>query len=245
MISNIKILTKSEVTGYFVSPAAYVFTIIFLMLSGFFTFMLGGFFQAGEASLHGFFMWHPWLYLFLVPAVGMHLWSEERRSGTIELLFTMPVTPLECIVSKFLAAWAFIGLALLLTFPIVITVAYLGNPDFGAIFCGYIGSFLLAGSYLSVTSFTSALTRSQVVSFIISVAVCLFLIMAGWPPVTDMLVDWAPRGLIDFVSSFSVMPHFASLQRGVIDSRDVLYYLSVIAFSLFLTGITLKNHRAG
>lgn len=240
---NLSVLTKSELRGYFVSPVVYVFTIIFLLLIGFFTFMMGQFFAAGEASLGAFFTWHPWVYLVLVPAIGMSMWSEERRSGTIELLFTMPVTPAQCIIAKFLAAWAVIGLSLILTFPMVITAGYLGNPDFGAIACGYLGSFMMAGSYLAVTSFTSSLSRSQVVSFIISLVACLLLILAGFPPVTDVFVEWP--AVVDFVSSFSVMTHFASLQRGVIDLRDILYFFSVIAFTLFLTGVTLKNHRAG
>ncbi len=245
MFKNLKALTKSEVTGYLVSPAAYVFVIIFLLLSGFFTFMLGHFFQAGEASLGGFFQWHPWLYLFLVPAIGMHLWSDERRLGTIELLFTMPVTPAECILSKFLAAWGFIAIALLMTFPIVITIGYLGSPDWGAIFCGYLGSFLLAGGYLAIAGFTSAIAKSQVVSFIISVVICLFLILAGWPPVTDMFVHWVSPTFVDFIASFSVMTHFMSMQRGVLDLKDVMYYCSVIVFFLFGTGLVLKSHRSG
>jgi ABC-2 type transport system permease protein len=175
----------------------------------------------------------------------MHLWSDERRLGTLELLFTMPVTCSQAIIGKFMAAWLFLGLALVLTFPIVVTVAYLGNPDYGVIVCGYIGSFLLAGSYLAIAGMTSAITRSQIVSFIISVVACLFLILAGWPPVTDMLVNWAPSGLVDAVSAFSVMPHFANMQRGVLDLRDIVYFSSVIVFSLFTTGIILKNHAAG
>jgi ABC-2 type transport system permease protein len=244
MTQRIFTLVKSEVKGYLTSPAAYIFIIIFLVLSGFFTFMISNFFEAGDASLNAFFMWHPWLYLFLIPAVGMHLWAEERRQGTLEWLFTMPVTLSECVLGKFLSAWLIVIFALLMTFPIVITVAYLGDPDSGAIICGYIGSALLAGSYLAVTCLTSSLTRSQVVSFILSVVICLFLILAGWPPVTDMLVNWAPRGVIDAVAYFSVMPHFSSMQRGVIDSRDILYYLSVITLSLFITGLVLKNNRA-
>ncbi len=242
-MKNIKALTKSEVSGYIVSPAAYVFIIIFLLLSGFFTFSFSQFFKAGEASLQGFFLWHPWLYLFLVPAAGMHLWSDERRQGTIELLFTMPVTTAECIISKFIAAWGFIGIALIATFPILITVEYLGDPDWGAIISGYIGSFLLAGSYLAISCFTSAITRSQVVSFIVSMVICLFLILAGYPPVTDMFVNWANSGVVEFISSFSVMTHFMSIQRGVIDLQDISYYFSVIVFFLFSTGLVLKNNR--
>jgi len=240
---NIKTLTKSEIAGYFVSPAAYVFVIIFLVLTGFFTFMIGDFFKGGDASLGAFFYWHPWLYLILVPAVGMHMWSDEKKSGTNELLFTLPVTVFECIISKFIAAWTVIGVALVLTFPMVITVCYLGNPDEWAIACGYLGSFLLAGAYLAIASFTSSFTKSQVVSFIVSLVICFFLILAGWPQVIDMLVEWAPRELIDIVASFSVWPYFHSMQRGVIDSRDILYFLSIIAFGLFLTDVSLKKHK--
>src|SRR3954451_21220976 len=185
--TNIKTIAKREIAGYFASPVAYVFIVIFLLLCGFFTFMLGGFFERREASLVSFFLWHPWLYLFLVPAVGMRLWSEERRQGTMELLLTMPITSWQAIVGKFVASWLFLGLALALTFPVVLTVNYLGHPDNGVIFCAYIGSFLLAGAYLAVSCITSAMTRNQVISFILSVVVCLFLILAGWPPVTRMI----------------------------------------------------------
>jgi len=244
-IRNIKILTKSEIKGYFVSPAAYVFVIIFLLLSGFFTFMMSNFFAAGEASLRTFFFWHPLLYLVLVPAIGMHLWADERRLGTVELLFTMPITITEAIISKFLAAWLMIVFALAMTFPMVITVYKLGSPDGGAIICGYVGTLLVAGTYLSITSFTSSVTRSQVVSFIISVIICLFLFLSGWPPVTDMLVNWAPVQLINAVATLSVIPHFNNMQRGIIDMRDIIYFLSMMFCFLFLTGIVLKNHRMG
>lgn len=245
MFKTIFTITKSEIKGYLISPATYVFIIIFLMLSGFFTFMISNFFKTGEATLDSFFMWHPWLFLFLIPAIGMHLWADERRQGTIEWLFTMPISLSQCVIGKFLAAWFLIAVALFMTFPMVITVYYLGHPDLGSVFCGYIGSFLLAGSYLAIASFTSTLTRSQVVSFIVSLVICLFLILSGWPPVTDMLVDWAPRGLIDTIAYFSFMPHFSSMQRGVIDTRDIIYYFSIITVSLFLTAMVLKNHRAG
>lgn len=238
-------IAKREMSGYFTSPVAYVFIVIFLLLCGFFTFMVGKFFQRGEASLTAFFIWHPWLYLFLVPAVGMRLWSEERRLGTMELLLTMPITAWQAIVGKFLASWLFLGIGLVLTFPLVLTVAYLGNPDLGVIVCGYLGSLLMAGAYLAVSCMTSALTRNQVVSFILSVVICLFLILAGWPPVTDMLVQWAKPWLVDAVASFSVMPHFESFQRGVIDSRDLLYFILVMTFCLFTTGVIIRSHRAG
>jgi ABC-2 type transport system permease protein len=237
-------IVKSEIKGYINSPAIYVFIIIFLVLSGFFTFMISKFFKAGEATLDSFFMWHPWLYLFLIPALGMQMWSEERRQGTIEWLFTMPVSLFHCILGKFLAAWVIVGFSLFLTFPIVITVKYLGNPDLGAISAGYIGSFFLAGTYLAVSSFTSTLTRSQVVSFIVSLVICLFLIFAGWPPVTDMLINWAPQSIVNIVAYCSVIPHFASLQRGVLDSRDIIYYITVICVFLFATASVLKTQRA-
>ncbi len=244
-VHNVITIAKREMSGYFASPVAYVFIVIFLLLTGFFTFMVGLFLERGEASLNAFFLWHPWLYLFLVPAVGMRLWSEERRLGTIELLLTMPVSAWQAIVGKFLASWLFLGLALFLTFPLIFTVSYLGDPDMGLIFCGYLGSFMMAGAYLSITCMTSALTRNQVVSFIISVVLCLFLILAGWPPVLDMLVQWASPWLVDTVAAFSVVTHFDGFQRGVIDSRDLLYFCSIIAFSLFTTGVIIRGHRAG
>lgn len=242
---NIKTIAKRELSGYFASPVAYVFIVIFLLLTGFFTFMVGKFFLRGEASLASFFLWHPWLYLFLVPAVGMRLWSEERRLGTMELLLTMPVSPWQAIVGKFLASWLFLALALALTFPLIFTVSYLGDPDGGVIFCGYVGSVFMAGAYLAVTCMTSALTRNQVVSFILSVVLCLFLILAGWPPVLDELVKWADPGLVDTVAAFSVVTHFDSVQLGLLDSRDFIYFLSIMVFSLFTTGVILRGHRAG
>src|SRR6266487_5705314 len=185
---NIKAVAKRELIGYFSSPVAYVFLTMFLLLSGFFTFMVGRapFFEFQQASLVTFFIWLPWLFLFLVPAVGMRLWSEERRLGTLELLLTMPITAWQAIVGKFLASWAFLALALALTFPVVLTVNYLGHPANGIIFCGYIGSFLLAGAYLAISCLTSAMTRNQVISFIIAVVVCLLFLLAGFPPVTNL-----------------------------------------------------------
>ncbi|RFC41937.1 MAG: ABC-2 type transport system permease protein [Verrucomicrobia bacterium] len=238
-------IAKRELTGYFASPVAFVFIVIFLMLSGFFSFMVSGFFERGQASLEAFFAWHPWLYLFLVPAVGMRMWSEERRLGTLELLLTMPVTPWQAILGKFLAAWAVVALALGLTFPMWMTVNYLGNPDHGVILAGYVGSFLMGGAYLAITAMTSAMTRNQVVAFIVSVVLSLFLILAGYPPVTNMLVHWASPSLVDAIAAFSVMTHFESIQKGVLDSRDILYFLSVIIFSLFTTGVIVRTHRAG
>jgi ABC-2 type transport system permease protein len=259
-IGNIRTIAKRELGAYFTSPVAYVFIVIFLFLSSLFTFMIGGFFERGEATLKdSFFVWHPWLYLFLVPAVGMRLWSEERRQGTLEFLMTMPITPWQAIVGKFLASWAFLALALGLTFPVVLTVRHLGSPDMGVVVCGYIGSALMAGAYLAITCLTSAMTRNQVISFIISVSLCLLLILAGWPPVTkfiEIISQWGfvaklltlfhstPASLVDFIAAFSFMPHFEGFQRGVLDSRDLLFFLSIIGFSLFGTSVVLRGLRS-
>jgi len=234
-------IARRELGSYFTSPVAYVFLVIFLLLTGFFTFTAGQFFERGEASLGAFFGWHPWLYLVLVPAVGMRLWAEERRAGTIELLMTMPLTAAQAILGKFLASWIFLAVALALTFPVVLTVNVLGSPDNGMIFAGYLGSLFLAGAYLAVTCMTSALTRNQVVAFILSVVVCLFLILAGFNPVTDLLARWASPAFIDTVAAFSVVTHFDGFQKGVIDTRDLAFFLSVIGFSLFATSVILRN----
>jgi ABC-2 type transport system permease protein len=244
ILNHVSAIFKREIKAYFGSPVAYVFIAIFLLLIGFFTFNISHFFEMGQADLRAFFEWHPWLYMFLVPAVAMRLWAEELRMGTIELVLTFPITPGEVILGKFLAAWVFIGVALALTFPMVITVMYLGDPDLGPIVSGYIGSFLMAGAFLSVGSMTSALTRSQVISFILSLFICLFFILAGFPPVTAILADWAPRWLINIVSNLSFLSHFVSMQRGVIDLRDILYFCSVIGFMLFANGIVLQQRRA-
>jgi ABC-2 type transport system permease protein len=237
-------IAKRELSAYFTSPVAYVFIVIFLLLAEFFTFMVGHFFERGVADLVPFFVWHPWLYLFLVPAAGMRLWSEEYRLGTIELLFTMPVTPWQAILGKFIASWLFLAIALFLTFPLVLTVAYLGHPDFGPILAGYLGSSLLAGGFLAITSFTSALTRNQVISFIIAVVCCLFLVLCSWPPVTDTVVNWAPAWMVDTLAAVGVMTHFEGFQRGVVDFRDLLFFFSVIVFFLFTTSVVLRARRA-
>jgi len=246
-VGNIVAITKRELTGYFASPVAYVFLVIYLLLSGFFTFTVGRapFFEMGQASLVSFFVWQPWLFLFLVPAVAMRLWSEERRMGTMELLFTMPVTAWQAIVGKFVASLAFLGLAMALTAPVWISANLLGDPDNGVILCSYVGSLLLAGSYLAVGCMTSALTRNQVVSFILSVVICLFLILAGFPPVTNLLAQHSAPWVVKGVASLSVITHFEPFQKGLLDSRDLLFFLSLIGFMLFTTGVILRGHRAG
>lgn len=243
-MSKIFTIAKREWAAYFNSPVAYVFIIIFLVLNAFFTFSVSRFYEAGQADLRPFFFWHPWLYLILVPAVTMRLWSEERRSHTIELLLTLPLTPVQAVVGKFLAAWLFLTLALALTFPIVLTAAYLGSPDLGVAFSGYIGSALLAGAYVSVGMLTSAMTRNQVVSFILAVVLGLFLILAGYPPVTGLLSNVLPTVAVDGVAAFSFMSHYETLQRGLLDVRDILYFISVMGFMLFATQFTVQTRSA-
>ena len=243
-VRNIWVVAKREFTDYFTSPVAYVFLVIFLLMTAAFTFLIGQFMDRNQATLQPFFMWHPWIYLFLVPAVGMRLWSEERRQGTMELLLTLPISLWHCIVGKFLASWMFLTLALVMTFPIWITVNYLGDPDNSVIVASYIGSFFLAGAYLSITSMTSAFTRNQVISFILSVVICLFLVLCGWPPVTDVVETLAPRSVVEFVAAFSVMPGIEQFNNGQIDSRTVIYFLSVIGFPLFATSVIIRGLRA-
>ncbi len=245
-IPAIRSILKREIGSTFASPVAYVFIVIFLLLAGFFTFSMGGFFERGEASLsESFFSWHPWLYLFLVPALGMRLWADENRLGTVELLLTLPIKTWHAIVGKFLAAWLVLAVSLLLTLPLVVTVNYLGSPDNGAIACGYLGSFLLAGSYLSVTCVTSAVSRNQVVSFILSVVACLFLVLCGFPPVTDAVVEVVPNAvwLVDAIAALSVMPQYDLFQRGLLSLSGLVFFASIIIVSLFLTSVVLRAHR--
>lgn len=242
-VSTVKAVYKRELFSYFSSSIAYVFLVIFLLLQGFFTFYVSKLFEAGQADLRLFFDWHPWIFLFLVPAVSMRLWSDERRLGTMELLLTLPVTLTEVITAKFLAAWSFLILSLFLTFPVVLTVMYLGNPDLSAVFCGYIGSILMAGAFLAVGLFTSALTRSQVISFVLAVTVCLFFVLAGYPPVIDTMTAWAPGWLTAMVAHLSFLTHFNAFARGILDFRDVLYYVSVMVFMLTANGVVLANRN--
>jgi ABC-2 type transport system permease protein len=242
--ANIKTIAKRELGAYFSSPLAYVFIVIFLLLCSIFAFFFGGFFERGVAELgSSFFLWHPWFYLFLVPAVAMRLWAEERRVGTLELLLTMPITPWQAIVGKFLASWLFLGIALALTFPMWITVNYLGNPDNGVIFAAYLGSWLMAGAYLAISCITSAMTRTQVVSFIVSVVICLLLLLLGTGGSFVFLKRLLGQQAAELIAAFSFLTHFEGFQKGVLDSRDVLFFLSVIGFSLFSTSVILREHR--
>jgi ABC-2 type transport system permease protein len=231
---SILTITRRELSGYFSSPLAYVFIVIFLGLCGSMTFYLGGWLDRGRADLNTFFNWHPWLYLFLVPAIGMRLWAEERRTGTIEFLTTLPVTTTEAVVGKFLAAWLFIGIALVLTFPMWLTVNYLGNPDNGVIVAGYIGSWLLAGGMLAISTAISALTKNQVIAFVLSAAVCFFFLMSGVEIVQAMFSSWASDAVVDTVSNLSLLTSFNAIVAGVIDLRHLILFLSLIAISLFI-----------
>jgi ABC-2 type transport system permease protein len=243
-VARLWAIFKRELGGYFVTPLAYVFIVIFLLLAGVFTFSMGGFFEAGQADLRAFFNFHPWLYLFLIPAVSMRLWAEERKSGTVELLMTLPVPLWASVLGKFLAAWVFCGLALALTFPIWITVSYLGDPDNGTIVAGYLGSFLMAGGFLAIGSCISATTRSQVIAFVVSVVVCFAFLVAGFSPVMDQIKGWAPQWLIDQVARFSFMTNFELISRGVLALRDLVFFFSLIALFLYGTGVVLEAKKA-
>ena len=243
-MSAITTVFKRELRSYFATPVAYVFIVIFLVLSSAFTFYLGNLYERGQADLMPFFTFHPWLYLFLVPAVSMRLWSEERKSGTIELLLTLPVTMWQAVLGKFLAAWAFIGIALALTFPLWITVNYLGDPDNGVIFASYLGSLLMAGAFLAIGSCISASTRNQIVAFILTVVICFLLVMAGFPLVLDAFRAWAPQGLVDAIAGLSFLTHFVSISKGVIDLRDLLYFALMIGFWLYASAIVIDIKKA-
>jgi len=234
---------KREFGGYFATPVALVFIVIFLVLAGVFTFELGGFFQRGQADLRPFFDFHPWLYLFLVPAVAMRLWAEERRTGTMELLLTLPISPFGAVLGKFLAAWAFVGLALALTFPIWWSVNFLGEPDNGAIFAGYVGSLLMAGGFLAIGSAMSACTKSQVVAFILTIVVCLVLLLAGLSPVVNFIKGWVPLGIVDAITGLSFLTRFENISRGVIELRDLLYFASLMVVCLLVTTWVLGARR--
>lgn len=238
------VIFKRELSSYFATPIAYVFIIIFLLLSGIFTFHLGNFFPRGQADLLPFFTFHPWVYLFLIPALAMRLWAEERKSGTIELLLTLPVTVTETVISKFLAAWAFTAIALALTFPMWISVNYLGNPDNPVILAGYIGSLLMAGGFLAIGTCMSALTKNQVIAFIVTVVVCLAFILSGFPMVLDFFSGWTPQVILEVISFFSFLTHFNAITKGVIDIRDVIYFFSLIAFWLFATTVLIEMKKA-
>ncbi len=243
-MNNVTAILKRELGNYFATPVAYVFIVIFLLLTGIFTFYLGGFFERGQADLLPFFSYHPWLYLFLIPAISMRLWAEERKTGTIELLMTLPISTTQAVLGKFLAAWIFIAIALLLTFPLWITVNYLGSPDNAVIFAGYLGSLLMAGAFLAIGSCISAITRNQVIAFVIAVVVCFIFMLSGFPMVIDFFKGWAPQAMINAISSLSFLTHFNSLMKGVIDLRDIIYFTSFIGCWLFANVILVEMKKA-
>ena len=239
-MNGIKVIAERELRSYFSTPLAYVFILIFLVLSGVFTFYMGNLFERAQADLTPFFNFHPWLYLFLVPAISMRLWSEERKSGSIELLLTLPITRFQAVLGKFLAAWLFAGLALFLTFPTWLTVNYLGDPDNGVIVASYLGSWLMAGGFLAIGSCMSAASKSQVIAFILTGTVCLLFVLAGFPLVLNVFRDWLPMLVVDIVASLSFMTHFCAIAKGVLGLQDLVYFFSVILVWLIATTVVVE-----
>jgi ABC-2 type transport system permease protein len=244
MISGILTVFRRELASYFATPLAYVFIVIFLVLAGALTFFVGGFFERGQADLQPFFNFHPWLYLVLIPALAMRLWAEERKSGTIELLLTLPIPVGAAVIGKFLAAWAFAGIALALTFPFWVTVAWLGEPDHGVILASYVGSFLMAGGFLAIGSCLSALSKNQVIAFVVTAAACFLFTVSGSSIVLGMLQDWAPEALVSTIGSFSFLTHFQSIIKGVIDLRDAVFFASVIGVFLLANVVLVDLKKA-
>ena len=243
-MNRILTILKRELKAYFATPVAYVFIVIFLMMTGIFTFHIGGFYERGQADLEPFFRFHPWLYMLLIPAISMRLWSEERKTGTLELLMTLPVSLVEAVIGKFLAAWCFTTIALALTFPVWITVNYLGDPDNTVIAAGYLGSLLLAGGCLAIGSCISALTKNQVIAFVISFVICFAFNLSGFPVVLDLFSTWAPQVIVDAISSFSFLTHFESILKGVVDVRDIIYFASLIAFWLYANTLAIEAKKS-
>ena len=241
---NVKLIFIREFAAYFATPLAYVFIVIFLMLAGLLTFFMGSFLERDQADLVPFFEFHPWLYLFLVPALSMRLWAEERKLGTIELFLTLPISMTQAVTGKFLAAWGFSVTALLLTFPFWITVNYLGNPDNGVVFASYIGSALMAGAYLAIGSMISACTKNQVIAFVVTTTICFVLTLTGSPVILDFFSAWASADIVQTVGNFGFLPHFQSIQRGVIDFRDIIFFGSIIIIALIANAIIIDWRKA-
>lgn len=243
-MGNIGIIFKRELMSYFATPLAYIFIVIFLISNGLFTFELGGFFLRGQADLLPFFGFHPWLYLFMVPAIAMSLWADERKTGTIELLMTLPLKLSDAVIGKFLAAWVLTGIALALTFPIWITVNYLGDPDNGVIFTAYLGSWLMAGGFLAIGSCMSACTRNSVIAFILTVSICFVFVILGSPILLNAFPDWLPQSLVDALSAMGFLTHFDSISKGVLDIRDMLFFTVFIAAWLTASAIVIEIKKA-
>ncbi|MDA0306856.1 MAG: heme exporter protein CcmB [Proteobacteria bacterium] len=242
---NITVIAKREFKGYFTSPLAYIFIVIFVALTGAFAFYIGRFFTREQADLVSFFTYHPWIYLMLVPAISMRLWAEERKTGTIEILMTLPVATTEAVLGKYLAAWAFTGLALILTFPMWISVNILGQPDNGVILTSYLGSFFMAGAFLAMGSCISALTKNQVIAFIVAATVCFLFTVSSLALVLDFFRAWAPEILVHTIASMSFLTHFSTITKGVIELRDIIFFASLIAFWLFANIIVVDLKKAG
>jgi ABC-2 type transport system permease protein len=243
-MGSIGIIFKRELMGYFATPLAYIFIVIFLIANGIFTFELGGFFLRGQADLLPFFGFHPWLYLFMVPAIAMSLWADERKTGTIELLMTLPIKLSDAVIGKFLAAWVLTGIALALTFPIWITVNYLGDPDNGVIFAAYIGSWLMAGGFLSIGSCMSACTKNSVIAFILTVSICFIFVIMGSPILLNSFPGWLPQFLVDAFSAMGFLTHFDSISKGVLDIRDMLFFTVFIGAWLTASAIVIEIKKA-
>ena len=243
-MKNFGIIFKRELSSYFATPLAYIFVVIFLIINGIFTFDLGGFYLRGQADLLPFFSFHPWLYLFMVPAIAMSLWADERKTGTIELLLTLPIKLSEAVFGKFFAAWVLTGIALLLTFPIWMTVNYLGDPDNGVIAAAYLGSWFMAGGFLAIGSCMSACTKNSVIAFILTVSICFLFVIMGSPILLNSFPDWIPQFLIDAISALGFLSHFDSISKGVLDIRDILYFTIFIASWLLASAIVIEIKKA-
>ena len=243
-MKNLGIIFKRELSSYFATPLAYIFIVIFLIVNGIFTFDLGGFYLRGQADLLPFFSFHPWLYLFMVPAIAMTLWADERKTGTIELLLTLPIKLSEAVFGKFFAAWVLTGIALSLTFPIWVTVNYLGDPDNGVIAAAYIGSWFMAGGFLSIGSCMSACTKNSVIAFILTVSICFLFVIMGSPILLNSFPEWIPQFLIDAISALGFLSHFDSISKGVLDIRDILYFTIFIASWLLASAIVIEMKKA-
>ena len=243
-MNGLATIFRRELQAYFATPVAYVFIVIFLVLIGVFTFYVGGFYERAQADLEPFFRFHPWIYMFLIPAISMRLWSEERKAGTLELLLTLPVSLAATVLGKFFAAWCFTAVALAGTLPIWLTVNYLGDPDNTVIAAGYIGSLLMAGGFLAIGACVSALTKNQVIAFVISFVICFAFNLSGFPMVLDIFSAWAPQAVVDVISSFSFLTHFNSILKGVIDLRDIVFFASLIAFWLYANVLAIEINKS-
>lgn len=240
----VRTVVRRELAAYFTTPLAYVFIVIFLALAGAFTFFLGSFFERGQADLESFFVFHPWLYLILVPAVAMRLWAEERRTGTIELLMTLPASTFEVVLGKFLAAWLFAGIALALTFPLWLTVNYLGAPDNGVILVSYLGSWAIAGAFIAIGACASALTKNQVIAFVLGAAICFLFLMSGVELVLAAFRAWAPPLVVDLVASFSLITHFNEMMKGVVSAATAIYLATLVVVCLIVNTLLVDLEKA-